>query len=93
VNATVEETTTKNVEQFIIVYGALLFSAVVLLSLLGEARLDIYMAIFAIEFFVSAELTGPLNPTQRRRTMTIGLIFLLVFALIVARRITEILRI
>lgn len=42
----------RRLDVFILAYSALAFSSIVLLSLLGVERIDIYIALFAIEFFV-----------------------------------------
>jgi hypothetical protein len=81
----------KNTDLFIILYGALLFSTVVALSLLAVERIDIYVALFAIEFFVASELTSPFGSAESRRKTVMGILLLLVFAGIVLERIAEIL--
>ncbi len=81
----------KNADLFIIMYATLLFSTVVLLSLLSVERIDIYVALFAIEFFVASELTSPFRSAESRRTTVMGILLLVIFAGIVLERIAEIL--
>jgi hypothetical protein len=82
----------ENADAFIMMYATFLFSTVVFLSLLGVAGIDIYVALFAIEFFVASELTSPFRPTESHRITLIGIILLTIFAGIVIERIVEILR-
>jgi hypothetical protein len=81
----------KNTDLFIMLYGALLFSTVILLSLLGGARIDVYVALFAIEFFVASELTSPFGSAELRRRTVMSILLLAIFAGIVLERIAEIL--
>jgi len=81
----------KNVHVFFIVYATLAFSTVFALSLLSEERIDVYMALFAVEFFVASELTSPLTSTQQRRKNIVGVIMLVIFVGIVVERVLEIL--
>jgi hypothetical protein len=81
----------KNTDLFIIFYGALLFSTVVVLSLLAVDSVDIYVALFAIEFFVASELTSPFGSAESRRRTIMGVLLLVIFAGIVLERIAEIL--
>jgi hypothetical protein len=81
----------ENTDAFIIMYAALLFSTVVVLSMLGVDRIDVYVALFAIEFFVSSELTSPFRPSESRRRTLVGILLLAIFSGIVIERILEIL--
>jgi hypothetical protein len=81
----------KNTDVFIITYAALLFSTVVILNLLNVERIDVYVALFAIEFFVASELNSPLGPPESRRKTVVGILLLVIFTGIVLERIVEIL--
>jgi hypothetical protein len=81
----------ENTDAFIIMYAALLFSTVVALSMLGVDRIDIYVALFAIEFYVSSELTSPFHPSESLRRTVVGILLLAIFSGIVIERILEIL--
>jgi hypothetical protein len=81
----------KNTDVFIITYAALLFSTVVILNLLNVERIDVYVALFAIEFFVASELNSPLGPLESRRKIVMGILLLVIFTGIVLERIVEIL--
>jgi hypothetical protein len=81
----------ESTDAFIIMYAAFLFSTVVILSLLGVDRIDVYVALFAIEFFVASELTSPFRLTESHRRTLIGIILLAIFTGIVIERIVEIL--
>ncbi len=81
----------KNTDLFIILYGAILFSTVILLSLLNEQSIDIYVALFTMEFFVASELTSPFGSAESRRKTVMSILLLAIFAGIVLERIAEIL--
>jgi hypothetical protein len=81
----------KNTDVFLIMYAALAFSTVVVLSLLSVDRIDVYIALFAIEFFVASELTSPFHPSESRRKTIMGILLLAAFTGIVAERMMEIL--
>ena len=81
----------RSLDVFILTYSALSFSTIVLLSLLGVNRIDIYVALFAIEFFVASILTSPSSPLESRRKTIMGILLLAVFVGVVIWRILEIL--
>jgi hypothetical protein len=81
----------ENTDAFIMMYAVFLFSSVVILSLLAVDRIDVYVALFAIEFFVASELTSPFRPTESHRRTLVGVILLTIFTGIVIERIVEIL--
>jgi ABC-type thiamin/hydroxymethylpyrimidine transport system permease subunit len=64
---------------------------VVTLSLLSVERIDVYVALFAIEFFVASELTSPFGLSESRRRIVMGILLLAIFTGIVLQRIVEIL--
>lgn len=82
----------KNLQAFFLTYAILMFSTILMLSLLGEDRIDVYVALFALEFFMGSELTSPFSSALHRRKTLIEVMFLAVFAAIVVERIIEILR-
>ena len=82
----------RSVDSFLITYATLAFSSVVALSLIGVERVDVYVALFAIEFFVASELTPPFNPRMTRRKAIMEAMLLAIFAVIVIERVVEILR-
>jgi len=82
----------KSTEAFLIIYATFIFSTVIVLSLLGLERIDVYVALFAIEFFVACELTSPFGPSESLRKTVIGILLLAIFAGIVVERVVEILR-
>jgi hypothetical protein len=81
----------RSLDVFILTYSALSFSTIVLLSLLGVNRIDIYVALFAIEFFVASIITSPSSPLESRRKTIMGILLLAIFAVIIVQRIVEIL--
>ena len=81
----------ENTDIFLIMYAALIFSTVVILSLLSVERIDVYVALFAIEFFVASELTSPFGQTESRRKTIIGILLLAIFTGIILERMVEIL--
>jgi len=82
----------KNVIVFLIVYATLIFATVFGLSLLGEERIDVYAALFAVEFFITSEITSPFTPTEHHKIKILGMIMMVLFIGIVVERIIDILR-
>lgn len=76
---------------FLTTFAALTFSSVVVLSLMGINTLEVYVALFAIEFFVISELIPKSWQTASRRMKIIQVALIAISALIVARSIVEIL--
>ena len=81
----------KNLHVLLVGYAALVFSTVFGLSLLREERIDVYMTLFVLEFFIASELTSPLTPDLHRRKNIVGMVLLIIFAAIVIKQIAEIL--
>ena len=81
----------KNTDTFLTLYATTLFSTVIVLSLLNVDSVDIYIALFAIEFLVTSELASPFGPAESRRKTILGIMLLAVFAAIVVERIAAIL--
>lgn len=73
---------------FNIVLGFMIVSTVVILSSLGEMRLDAYISIYTLEYFVAKAVFRP----RRRLFDVLGLVLFLIFSIIVCFRIWEILR-
>lgn len=82
----------RSVDWFLLQYAALVFSTVTLLSMLGLDSIDIYVALFIIEFFVVSQLSSPLIGLESTRRNVVAIVLLLVFAGIVAIRIIKILQ-
>ena len=81
----------RSLEAFILAYSALIFSTTFFLSLLGVGRIDVYIALFVIEFFVASVLTSPSSPLESRRKTIMGILLLAIFAVIILQKIMEIL--
>ena len=72
---------------FMVILGTLLFLTVIALAALNELRLDVYISLFTISYFVTSIIFRP-----RRRFMdVVGLSLLSVFFIIVSLRVAEIL--
>lgn len=76
---------------FLVVYAALLFLTVVILSLLSVETLEVYVALFAIEFFVASELTSPFSPTESRKKTVMEILLLAILTGIMIEKIVGIL--
>ena len=77
---------------FVLLLAAFFLFTVVIFAAMGEARLDVYISVFTIEYLVLVEILRP-----RRRFMTplgldpVALGLVIIFGLIVTRKILEIL--
>ena len=81
----------RSLDAFILTYSALTFSTIFFLSLLEVGRIDVYIALFVIEFFVASILTSPSSPIESRRKTIMGILLLAIFAVIILQKIMEIL--
>jgi len=61
------------------------------LSALGESRLDLYISVYILEYFVITLLHSPLNPRTQRVLNVFGYGLFAVFMIIVALKVLEIL--
>lgn len=82
----------ERVEILLLVYASLIFSTVLILSYLTVSRIDIYLAAFAIEYFVAVLATAPYGPKEAKRQMLMGAVFMILFAVVVVERLLEILK-
>jgi len=73
---------------FNIVLGFMIVPTAVILSSLGETRLDVYVSMYTLEYFVAKAVLRP----RRRFFDILGLTLFLIFSLIVCFRIWEILQ-
>jgi len=83
----------RNVEAFIIAYASFIFSTVFGLSLLRNEAIgiDVYAALFVVEFFIASELTSPFTQREHQRKAVITIVLLFVLAGVVVQRIIQIL--
>ena len=81
----------QKVEILLISYACLIFSTVVILSSLYVEQVDIYVAGFAIEYFIVILATAPHNPEESRRQRAIGIMLLVIFTGIVIERVLQLL--
>jgi hypothetical protein len=73
---------------FNIVLGFMIVSTASILSGLGEIRLDVYLSMYTLEYFVAKAVLRP----RRRFFDVLGLTLFLVFSIIVCFRVWEILQ-
>ena len=72
---------------FNVLLSAMVFSTVAVLSALGEGRLDLYVSLFTLEYYVCSALLSP----RRRAFDFLGAALLAAFATAVALRVAELL--
>ena len=72
---------------YIVSFASLLFSTVVALAALKEARLDTYLSLFTVSYFVTSAVFRP----RRRVPDVVGFALFIAFSLIVAFKVAEIL--
>jgi len=72
---------------FNLVLGGMIALTVPILGALGETRLDAYVSMFTLEYFIATAILRP----RRRIKDILALILLIIFSLIVGFRVAEIL--
>jgi len=71
---------------FNLVLGGMIALTVPILGALGETRLDAYVSMFTLEYFIATAILRP----RRRIKDILALILLIIFSLIVGFRVAEI---
>ena len=79
-----------NTNLFFISYSVLAFSTVFVLSLYPSVDIRLYLALFAIEFFIASELTSPFGVFEYRKRIVIEVIMLIILGAILIERIAQI---
>lgn len=80
----------KRVELFVLIY-TLLFSLITpFIYVLGEQRVDAYVAVNILAYFISYTIIRPV-PTSSHAVKALNATLLLMFALVVAMRVYEVL--
>ena len=78
-------------ERYLISLTLAYVSTTVSLSFYSESRLDLYVSLFILEYFILTLLHSPLNPRTQKTVNVIGYALFTVFILIVAMKVLEIL--
>ncbi len=78
-------------ERYLLSTGAAYAITTLVLSLFNETRLDLYVSLYIIEYFIMTLLHSPLKPKTNRVLDLTGYALFAVFLVIVASRVTEIL--
>ena len=79
------------VERYVLSYALVIVVSGLLLMVMGMREIEIYYAVYLIEFLVSLELVGSFRRSLGRDLRPIVMVFLLGFAYTVAQRILQIL--
>jgi Ca2+/H+ antiporter len=79
-------------ERLILIYAALVFSTVFVLSYLTTYGIEFYLTAFALEFFLAVVATSPYNRAEGRRQMLVGAILIVIFIAIVVKHALTILK-
>jgi len=78
-------------EQYVVFYGiAILLSALVLM-VAGVGQIEVYYAVYLVEFLVTMELVGSFRRSLERNLRPVIVMFLLGFIYVLAQRILQIL--
>jgi hypothetical protein len=79
------------VERYVLSYALAIVVSDLLLMVMGVREIEIYYAVYLIEFLVSLELVASCRRSLGRNLRPIIIVFLLGFAYTVAQRILQIL--
>jgi hypothetical protein len=79
------------IERYILFYAATILLSGLLLMAIGVQQIEVYYAVYLIEFLVAVELVASFRRSFERNLRPIVLVFLLGFLYTVAQRILEIL--
>jgi hypothetical protein len=79
------------VERYVLFYGSAIVLSGLLLMVIGVRGIEIYYAVYLIEFLVALELFASFRRSLGRNLRPIIIVFLFGFAYIVAQRILQVL--
>lgn len=79
------------VEQYVAFYGIAILLSGLLLMLAGVEQIEVYYAVYLIEFLVGVELVASLRRSLERNLRPVIVMFLLGFIYVVAQHILQIL--
>ena len=78
-------------ERYLILLTVAFALTTVSLSAYGENRLDLYVSLYILEYFVLTLLHSPFNPRVRKFLDAVGYALFAIFIIIVASKVMEIL--
>jgi hypothetical protein len=78
-------------EQYVMFYGIAILLSALLLMVAGVEQIEVYYAVYLIEFLVTVELVASLRRSLERNLRPVIVMFLLGFIYVVAQRILQIL--
>lgn len=79
------------VERYILFYAVVILLSGLVLMAIGVEQIEVYYAVYLIEFLVAVELAASFRRSLERRLRPIILVFLLGFIYTVTQRIIQIL--
>lgn len=79
------------VEEFIALYGIAILVSALLLVAAGVQQIEVYYAVYLIEYLVAVELVGSFRRSLERNLRPVIVMFVLGFVYVVAQRILQIL--
>ncbi len=78
-------------ERMLLLYSVLVMISYTALALVGEKRFDVYLSINILVYFISTSISSPLPRKAEKRLNMVSVFMIIVFVVIVARRIMMIL--
>jgi hypothetical protein len=81
----------KLLEQYVMIYGIVILLSALLLMVVGVEQIEVYYAVYAIEFIVTMELVGSFRRSLGRNLRPVVVMFVLGFIYVIVQRILEIL--
>jgi len=79
------------VEEFIALYGIAILVSALLLVAAGVQQIEVYYAVYLIEYLVAVEVVGSFRRSLERNLRPVIVMFVLGFVYVVAQRILQIL--
>ena len=79
-----------NLDLFILSYSILVSITFIVLIYLSEVRLDVYVSLYILEYYILRALISPIPEKVSRRLRIVDAAFIIVFSVIVGYRVLEI---
>lgn len=80
-----------NVELYVLVYSVLVSLTSIVLILLNEVRVDVYISLYILEYYVLRALIAPIPEKVSKKLRVTDIGFIILFSVIVGYRVLEIL--
>lgn len=81
----------RNRQRYVLSYAIAVSITIIIFVFLGEVRVDVYISMYILEYFIFTAIYGPFPRKVEARLRLISVILIIIFSIIVTYRVIEIL--